>query len=1005
MSDVLGNGRHVFEGESKRLEQILEQFESAWLSGQKPVIDSYLSSADVEPRSLLVELVHADLECRLKAGERVRVETYLEKYAELAKDRPTALRLISAEYEVRRRHEPGLLLDEYLQRFPQFRADLPETLPGPHARAPEKPGHDGANRVGKFELLEQVGEGAFGTVYRARDTELNRIVAVKLPRADRSHSTADAEKFLREARNAAQLTHPSIVPVYEVGHDAAVPYIVSAYIEGVTLADALLREHLDYTQTARVMAQVADALDHAHRQGVVHRDLKPSNIMLGRIEGVGARESGVGSPESETPTRDPRFPTPNSRLPSSTAFVMDFGLARRDDGEIRTTVDGMVLGTPAYMSPEQARGENNRVKGRSDQYALGVILYELLTGEVPFRGAARMVLQQILNEEPKSPRKMDDKIPRDLETIALKCMAKEQSRRYPTSGELAADLRRFTEGVPILARPVGRLERGWRWAKRNPRVAGLSAAVVLLLFLGAVGATVASFIINAKKTEAEHNKIAADNSKTAAEHSAELARQHLELTLESMHKLVHEVQNQLKDQPALHPLRERLLRDALTGLQRVAAATSEIDVDGGLVSAHEKLGDIFLEAGHPVEARQQYEKAAAFADRQSSAAPSARWGRFSLPVANSKLGRACLRLGDIPAATTYCQKAVTLAEQAARENPGSLNDVLTVADCEYWLGQVEMQRGDIKSAVENFERSAGRILGLKVAWQQTTDVKMQLAEIYEMLGEAKFRLGLYGEAGAAFEKSKKVHQEAADAQPQNMDVRYRLAIDFAKLGNVALLNKDFAAAETALRASLAYYEEVASTAPKNSLAQANLAMAYGRLGEFYFEKRDWSSAHEQFRKVLAPMEAFASAYPDDRILKRNRAISYFKLAVANREMGASEDARKFREKALNDLEALVKQSPGDASLRIDQANILRTLGNADWEVYDYPSAMQTYLLGIPILRQLDAEGKVKGNPALEKLQKELSTNLGLCRKMIAMSLWPRPVFVALEWITRRTPPD
>src|SRR5262249_26841812 len=320
----------------------------------------------------------------------------------------TALRLISAEYEVRRRHEPGLWLDEYLQRFPQFRADLPGSLPGPHARIPQSPRPAGADRVGKFQLLEQVGQGAFGTVYRALDTELNRIVAVKLPRADRSLSTADAQKFVREARNAAQLTHPSIVPVYEVGHDAAVPYIVSAYIEGVTLADALVRQHLDYARTATVMAQVADALDHAHRHGVVHRDLKPSTIMLGRLEGAGTVESGDGRSES-------RLPISDSRLPSSTAFVMDFGLARRDDGEIRTTVDGMVLGTPAYMSPEQARGENNRVEGRSDQYALGVILYELLTGEVPFRGAARMVLQQILNEEPKPPRRLDDKIPRDLE--------------------------------------------------------------------------------------------------------------------------------------------------------------------------------------------------------------------------------------------------------------------------------------------------------------------------------------------------------------------------------------------------------------------------------------------------------------------------------------------------------------------------------------------------------------------------------------------------------------
>src|SRR5262249_37552915 len=159
------------------------------------------------------------------------------------------------------------------ERFPQFRADLPERLPGPHARKPEP---SSTQRLGQFELLETIGQGAFGTVYRARDAALDRIVAVKVPRGDRSITSADVESFTREARNAAQLTHPGIVPVYEVGQ-AAVPYIVSAYVEGMTLAETLNGRRLDFRQAAEVLAQVAEALDHAHRQGVIHRDLKPSN--------------------------------------------------------------------------------------------------------------------------------------------------------------------------------------------------------------------------------------------------------------------------------------------------------------------------------------------------------------------------------------------------------------------------------------------------------------------------------------------------------------------------------------------------------------------------------------------------------------------------------------------------------------------------------------------------------------------------------------------------------
>jgi serine/threonine protein kinase/tetratricopeptide (TPR) repeat protein len=975
MSNANGNGRHVFEGESKRLEQILEEFESEWQSDQKPVIDNYLSSTDVEPHNLLVELVHTDLEWRLKAGERVRVEVYLEKYAELAKDRGTALRLIAAEYNVRRRHEPGLLLEEYLERFPQFRADLPGSLPGPHARAPESAKPAGADRVGKFQLLEQVGEGAFGTVYRARDTELNRIVAVKLPRADRSISTADAEKFLREARNAAQLSHPSIVPVYEVGHDAAVPYIVSAYIEGVTLADALVRQHLSYTQTATLMAQVAGALDHAHRHGVVHRDLKPSNIMLGKIEGVGNRESGNLSPDS--------------RLQGSTAFVMDFGLARRDDAEIRTTVDGMVLGTPAYMSPEQARGENNRVEGRSDQYALGVILYELLTGEVPFRGAARMVLQQILDEEPRPPRKLDDKIPRDLETIALKCMAKEQSRRYPTAGEVAADLRRYLSGEPIVARPVGRLERAWRWAKRNPRVAGLSATVALLLFIGAVGATVALIIINAKKTEADRNRI-------EAERSGELARQHLELALDTLHKEVNEIQEQLEDQPALYPLRERLVRQAEMGLQRLAAITPEGTVDTGMMNVHERLGDIFLKLDRAQEARDQYERFLGTVNRLRNSSESSRLPPSAPVVAAAKAGEACLQMEDLSAAGTYCRQAVATAEELLVDNPESLRTARDVAQCRNGLGRVEMQRGDLPSAMECFKRAVELMHRIVNSLPDDIEAKNELAEAYSYLGEARARLGLRAGAREAFEQSVGLYQVVADARPDTARAQQNIAIAYAKLGDIALQFMDLPAAEHAYRQALAQREQVAAQAPKNSLAQAELSTAYGRLGDFFESKRDWMKARELYEKAMPPFEGLAAAYPSNNRLKRDRAIAYLKLAMVNRRLHNDGLAQEFRAKALHELEEISAKSPDNMLAEIDFANGLGLIGHVEMELQDYAAAICHFERGSALMHQLQSAGKLGDQPAWQNLLQLHDQALGVCLREIALSLWPR---VAYQTVT------
>lgn len=306
---------------------------------------------------------------------------------------------------------------------------------------------EGECRLGKFQLQSELGAGTFGYVFRAWDTELERTVAVKIQRAGSLANEEETNRFMQEARSVAQLQHPGIVSLYEIGQtEEGVCYLVTEFIEGQTLESIFKSGMVSPGNAAQLIAQIADALQYAHEHGIIHRDLKPSNILID---------------------------------PDNHPHLMDFGLAKRSSGELNMTSDGRVMGTPAYMSPEQARGESHTVDGRSDIYSLGVILYEMLTGVRPFQGEKRLLIMQVMEDDPRPPRRLNEHIPRDLETICLKAMAKSCGRRYQTSKEFADDLRRYLEGKPIKARTFGIPERLWRWSRRYPLAASLLLTVCL----------------------------------------------------------------------------------------------------------------------------------------------------------------------------------------------------------------------------------------------------------------------------------------------------------------------------------------------------------------------------------------------------------------------------------------------------------------------------------------------------------------------------------------------
>jgi hypothetical protein len=331
-------------------------------------------------------------------------------------------------------------------------------------------------RFGPYELLEELGQGGMAIVFKARQLRPNRLVAVKIPLYALLSGSEAMQRFQIETEAVARLEHESIVRIYECGEQEGVPYFSMEYMEGGSLAKRLVGDPLPARAAAQLVLSLARAVHFAHQHGVVHRNIKPANVLLGA--------NGV-------------------------LKLTDFGLAKLLNAERNATKSGTILGTVKYMAPEQADGRVRDIGPHTDVYALGVLLYELLTARPPFQGDTDLaVRKQIATAEPVPPRRLRLGVPRDLETICLKCLQKEPRKRYASGAALADDLRRFLEGRPILARPVGGGEKLWRWCRRNPLVAVLTTAVALVLLAGTGISTY--FAYQAMQEKARANERAED---------------------------------------------------------------------------------------------------------------------------------------------------------------------------------------------------------------------------------------------------------------------------------------------------------------------------------------------------------------------------------------------------------------------------------------------------------------------------------------------------------------
>jgi serine/threonine-protein kinase len=720
-------------------------------------------------------------------------------------------------------------------------AEVPLSFLGP----PRQAGDLGT--LGPYRVLGRLGQGGMGIVLRGHDDTLDRPVAIKVLRPDLADPAAGA-RFLREAQAAGRFQHDHIVRVHAVvSEPGQLPYLVMEYLAGETLADRLrARQRLASAEAAALVEQVARALAAAHAAGLVHRDVKPSNILI---------EAATGR-----------------------AKVLDFGLARLAEGAGSLTQEGGLAGTPRYMSPEQVQ-RPGVVDARTDVYGLGVTLYEALTGEAPFRGTPARVLDQILHDEPRPPRQLNDAVPRDLQTVCLKAMAKEPGRRYPAAGELAADLQRWQRGEPIRARPAGVLERGWRWCRRNPRVAALTAAL-LLVFLGGFAGVVWQW----RRAEA--------NAEAARRHQA-LADENFRAALKAVDEyLVRVSENRLLNEPGLQPLRRELLETARTFYQRfVEQRRDDPAVREEWARSLFRLASITFLMDGPAPAADLLQEALPVQKELVQAHPDEPAYRIALGEMVSNLGIYYEYLNELDKSEAAYQEVLALSRQGTDPDSrllalrGSIN-----------LGKLMNRRQQFARAETICHEALEIGSGLVKDGQKLPDSKRGLAVVYNNLGDYYSHQGQAGKAEESLKEAVTLWEQLLHDYPKDLAYQHELARSLRNLGDLYLYTKRLAPAEAVYKKALPVVERLArENAVVREFPDA-LAGMQSSLGWCYLLSGRPSEAQAACEEAIRTYEKLPDASP------AYRAQLWLGLAAALSDLGRSDQALDTSGEALHALE-------------------------------------------------------------------------------------------------------
>jgi tetratricopeptide (TPR) repeat protein/predicted Ser/Thr protein kinase len=696
---------------------------------------------------------------------------------------------------------------------------------------------------GDYELLQEIARGGMGVVFKARQISLDRIVALKMILAGQLASESEVQRFHTEAEAAAKLDHPGIVPIHEVGEHEGQHFFSMGFVDGQSLAEKLAAGPLPPEEVAELTRKLAEAIAYAHEQGVIHRDLKPANVLV----------DNSGQPR-----------------------ITDFGVAKKLKGDSHLTGTGQILGTPSYMPPEQAAGETHEIGPAADVYALGAVLYTMLTGRPPFQAPSPMeTLLQVLEKEPVAPRQLDPGIPRDLETICLKCLQKDPMKRYASAGELDDDLRRFCEGFPINARPVGPIERAWLWCKRNPRIAIPRAAAAVLAVALMIGGPIAAGVIYQQKKRADENAQAATEAKKEAEanevladRNREVASEQRELAVDAVRSLVYAAQKELENRPALQSVKDSLLKIALESLTKVADKNQDYrGADMMIASTIRRQGDLFLDLGEGGKAIEQYRHSLKILQQMQAEQRLTRT-HLNFGVLYDKLGEAARRFGKPREAKEYFLKVLKHYQSWAAEDPDN------------------------------------------------SRVQKLLAQTYGRLGQVAVILGNPSEARHYYTKTLQLRKEWIAAQPDSADAQRELAGALGGISDCCFMEGDFAKAKQHARQSLDILKTLAQAHPEDVVYRWNVALKYGSLGDVTIMDNDPAAAKELYLEAVTRLKQISDEDPRNMRKKRQLGRAHYVLAAACLALNDPVAAEHFR-KSLKLRQEAADKDPKSASKQVD----------------------------------------------------------------------------------------